>query len=121
MPDIICLQETWLNASIEEFQINNYTCISRCDRRDGRIGGGIALYAKKSCNFIVHASDSNVAERSWHLLHSDQGVVLVGNFYRPPDANAEAVESLRAELKNYASKVIGDLLMGDFNVHHCKC
>ena len=53
-------------------------------------------------------------------MHFDQGIILVGNFYRPPDAYAESIESLRVELKSYESKVIGVLLMGDFNVHHCK-
>ena len=66
-----------------------------------------SLYAKSSCNYICHASDSNVAERSWHFLHSDQGIILVGNFYCPADATPEAIDNLRVELKNYESKVIG--------------
>ena len=119
-PDIVCLQETWLNSSIEHFQINKYTCISRYDRQDGRIGGGVALYAKDSCKYIVHASDSEVAERSWHFLHSDQGIVLIGNCYRPPDAAADAIQTLRDEPKEYENKVSGILLVGDFNVHHRK-
>ena len=41
-------------------------------------------------------------------------------FLSSADANPEAIESLRVELKSYESKVIGVLLVGDFNVHHCK-
>ena len=40
-PDIVLLQETWLNASIENYVLENYKCISRLDRVDERQGGGI--------------------------------------------------------------------------------
>ena len=78
------------------------------------------MYARDSCTFIVHASGSEFAERSWHFLHSDQGIILIGNCYRPPDAAPEAIESLRVELKGYENKISGILLVGDFNVHHRK-
>ena len=42
-PDILCLSETFLDKSIEEFAISGYQCVARRDRGDG--WGGIAVYA----------------------------------------------------------------------------
>ena len=67
-PDILALNGTWL------------------DRRDNYGWGGIALLAKigyEQC--IVHVGDSDVTERSWHILHTDRGPMAVALWYRRPD------------------------------------
>ena len=119
-PHIICLQETWLNKSIEEVVIPGYSLISRLDRMDDRSGGGICMYAKSCFQNIVHDSHSVVAERSWHYLHTDLGPVSIANFYRSPGADDITIHSLVEELKVHAEKSVAILLVGDFNIHHRK-
>ena len=109
-----------MTDSTKEFKIANYICISRLDRRDGRKGGGVALYVKSCLKCVVHLADAETAERSWHLLHSDQGLLLIGNMYRPPDATPDVIEDLRHEIGLHVSNCIGVILVGDFNVHHRK-
>ena len=114
------LQETWLNSSIEDHPIANYSCISRFDRQDGRQGGGIAIYAKVSFSNLVHVSNSASAERSWHYLHTDLGIIAICNMYKPPDAGMDTISSLRTELHAHSEYCHGYIVMGDFNIHHRK-
>ena len=116
-PDIILLQETWLNSSIKSMHIPGYDCVSRLDRPN-RIGGGVCVYARNSLKILVHLSDSDVAERSWHILHTDLGSILLVNFFRAPDAGEEPIASLIAEPHNYSQGCIHTILVGDFNIHH---
>ena len=117
-PDILCFTETWLKNSIEQFHIAGYKCIARFDRQDGRAGGGVCVYAKSHVHYLVHVKDSVHAERSWVYLHSDQGIFAIAIFYRPPDANDDAILSLRHELAEHVSQVCGIIVLGDFNIHH---
>ena len=56
--------------------LEGYSVVSRLDRRDNSGWGGIALFAKNGYEqCIVHVGDSEVAERSWHILHTDRGPV----------------------------------------------
>ena len=86
-PTFICLNETWLDPSIEEIVLSGYDCVSRLDRRDGRIGGGVAVFALRAHALFVSLSrHSDVDERTWLLLHSDVGPVSLCCWYRPPCA-----------------------------------
>ena len=51
--DILCINETWLNASILNgvISVDGYDMIRR-DRTDGRRGGGVCMYIK---NDIQHS------------------------------------------------------------------
>ena len=119
-PDILALQETWLNHSTEEFAIADYIRISRRDRKEARTGGGVCIYAKRTLNCIVHVANSDEAEIVWQYLHTDRGLILLGNIYRPPGSPALILTSLRTELNRYVSNVVGVILVGDFNIHHRK-
>ena len=68
----------------------------------------------------VFLSHSQSAERSWHLLHSDLGAILVGNWYRSPSAPEEAIQSLRTEIDELRSTTIGIIVIRDINVHHSR-
>ena len=96
-PSIVLLQKTWLNNSIEHFNIANYSCISR---QDNRHGGGIAIYAKIGFKNLVHLEDSLDAERSWHYLHTDLGIIALCNFYRPPDAGIRYRDNYKFTCRN---------------------
>ena len=63
-PCIICLTETWLNNSVGSPTLNGYIVISRRDRDDGRIGGGVILFAMSYLdNAISTVLISDVSER----------------------------------------------------------
>ena len=78
-PTFVALTETLLNKSAGDglVQLTGYTLVSRRDRQDGRKGGGVALFVKtehKNCVNLLQHSDTS--ERSWHLVHTVQGLML---------------------------------------------
>ena len=68
--------------------------------------------------FAVEVDISNDAERSWMTLHTDTGPILFGNYYRPPDAELQSLQTLQAEVEKHMCDHIGTILVGDFNIHH---
>ena len=67
---------------------------------------------------IVHVGDSDNAERSWHILHTNNGAVLLGVWYRPPaPGQIQSIESLETEMEKYCEGTVGSVLVGDMNVH----
>ena len=117
-PTFVFFTETWLDKSSEELSLEGYVEVSRKDRRSSA-HGGVAAFAKVGFeNTIVHIGDSKVAERSWHVIHSNRGPLLVGLWYRRPDkGEVLSIESLESELKEFGSDVLGTILLGDMNVH----
>ena len=72
-PDIACVTETFLDASVGDMSLTGYELISRRDRDDGREGDGIATFAWKSiAQSIVHIAICKDSERCWHIAHGDQ-------------------------------------------------
>ena len=65
-PSILLIIETWLYLSVGVVDLASYFIVVRRDRRDGRIGCGVIVFAVAS---IVHnitpTLDSNFAERVW--------------------------------------------------------
>ena len=119
-PIFLGLNETFLPGEgvVKNVDIKGYTKVSRLDRRDLSAWGGILLYAKKGYEeHIVHVGDSMNAERSWHILHTDRGLVSVILWYRPPNPELDTIMSLPAELEKFAPDVCGHVLIGDINVH----
>ena len=77
------------------------------------------VYAKVGFEHaIVHVGDSDVAKRSWHIMHSTRGPSRFGAWYRPPMQSEIAIlDSLDAEVSKFGSEVLGTILVGDVNVH----
>ena len=121
-PTFVALTETLLNKSAGDglVQLTGYSLVSRRDREDGRKGGGVALFVKtehKHCVNLLQQLDTS--ERSWHLIHSVQGPLLLGVWYRPPNIGEVAsVDSLVEEWSELESNAMGTLLVGDLNVHN---
>lgn len=118
-PHIVGITETLLDASVATSSLSGYTLVSRLDRRTGR-GGGIMLFARVdiACS-VVHIADSETFERSWHILHSDRGPLLLALWYRPPAyGEISSILALRVELEKYRSSAIGTIIAGDMNVHN---
>ena len=85
-PDIICVQETWLDNSSEIFVLDGYDIISRRDRITDTFGGGVATYARRDCQHIVDLGESDQDERCYSMIHSNRGPILLINWYRAPGA-----------------------------------
>ncbi len=67
---------------------------------------------------IVHVGTSAVAERTWHVIHSDRGPLLFGCWYRPPHhAEVATIESIDSEVAEFGAGTLGTILVGDMNVH----
>ncbi len=120
--DVLMLQETWLADTVEELAIEGYYLVGRLDREAGpKAGyGGVAIYAKTTISCIALLEHSSGAERSWCILHTNIGAILLGNWYRAPDAGESSIDSLATELERLGSEVIGVILTGDINIHHRK-
>ena len=118
-PLLVGLTETWLDASVGEPSLSGYSRVSRLDRRDGRIGGGLLMFARQdvAC-WISHVADSSTHERSWHILYTDVGPLLIALWYRPPDSGMESIRDLEAEAVAHQLDTIGTMVLGDMNIHH---
>ena len=98
--------------------LTNYLLISRRDR--GSHGGGIALFAHRdTAPHVVHIADCPRFEKSWHVLHSDQGPVGICVWYRPPSSGEiESIQSLDDDMENYCADNVNNIIVGDMNVHN---
>ena len=121
-PDILGLNETFLDDSVRVLDIVGYSLVSRKDRPCPSAGtlnrGGIALYRRCGGLLVTHLEDSKIAERSWHIVHSDVGGVLLGLWYRPPGSPHSHIESFDAELERLSEGMFGTLVVGDLNIWH---
>ena len=96
--------------------------IARRDRSDGRQGGGVAIPAQDEvAGQVTLLADSEHAERSWALVHSDHGPYLVCCRYRPPIAGAvDSMRTFKEELVKYLPTCLGCAVLGGLNIHHRK-
>ena len=117
-PSYVFLTETWLDKSAQEISIKGYVLVSRRDRETTTHGGGVAAWARRGLeNTIVHMGNSSIAERSWHIIHSNRGPLLAGLWYRRPDAGEVAsIESLETEIAEFGKDALGTILIGG---HEC--
>ena len=58
------------------------------------------MYSRDSIRNIGFLDESKVAERTWSILHTDIGPVLVGNWYRAGDEDLN-VDAFREELQKH--------------------
>ena len=47
---VVCIQETWLDASVQSPALPNFRIISRRDRSNGPNRGGVLTYARNDMN-----------------------------------------------------------------------
>ena len=121
-PSVLCLTETWADKGLPSLRTEGYTLISRRDRDDGRLGGGVAVFAlEKLAHRVTLLENSQVAERSWVIIHSDHGPYVIGCWYRPPaPGEVDSIRSSKEEAQLHATNAVGCVLLGDFNIHHRK-
>lgn len=82
-PDVVCLQETWLNPKIN-FSLPGYNII-REDRMD-KTFGGVLIAIKKNIEFTI-ISDLRIPNQlEWTAIQIEQDnqPLVIFNIYRPP-------------------------------------
>ena len=115
---IVFLNETWLDSSTEHVSLPGYCVLSRRDRSNEPNRGGIAAFVRNDVSNAVFVSHSNVAERSWHIIHRDSGGIAVANWYRPPQCPDNSITSLRDEMNEMSPMAESFVVLGDMNIHH---
>ena len=120
--DIITLSETWLNTNFpaDNTILNGYYPPVRKDRENGAAGGGVAIYVKDNliCKHRPDLSLTNL-EAVWIETKLNQETILIGSFYRPPNANVAYWDLIDNSIKlamNTPHKIV---ILGDFNAD-CK-
>ena len=118
MKPVVGFTETFL-AKTKPAELSGYVQIACLDRQTGEKCGGIMLFAKKGFdNAIVHVGDSEAHERSWFVVYSDRGAILLGLWYRRPvPGETASIASLHDELERFGEGTIQTIIMGDINVH----
>ena len=119
-PHLVLLQETWLDASVEQIAITGYYVVSRRDRSTDSNRGGILTLARADFNHIAQIANSKTEERSWHYLNLEPENILIGNWYRPGATEHDGFEALQNEIVEFSSECTGIILTGDLNIHHAK-
>ena len=118
-PHVVCIQETWLDASIKESpRVPGYTECSRRDRHAGSNRGGILTLVRDDFNGLVHIANSKDEERSWHFLKIGIESIWTANWYRPGASEFDGFSELYAELGEYFPQATGVVIMGNLNIHH---
>ena len=121
-PDLVCLTESWLNASIDDslVRLKNYS-IARSDRAKKK-GGGVAIYLRDDIPFkedtVSHMFNNEVECLFVDLFSVKIGVLCI---YIPPHLSASSLsmvhENMTTLLDNYLCKFPKNriIVLGDFN------
>lgn len=113
-PDIVIITETWLHSEVVDTEIvpPGYTIV-RHDR-SGR-GGGVAIVVKNHITFTVLPCPVDV-EALWIRIQASGNSLIVGAFYRPPNADDSVITHLQDTLARYHANNNKIILAGDFNM-----
>ena len=114
-PDIVTIQETWLNHSIpdSDLSIPNFSIIRR--DRPSR-GGGVAIYI--SDHLAWSSPDIKITSSVEYLcidVHLGTKTFRICNFYRPPDSPISWLDSFYETLESVSDTRNDLIIMGDFN------
>lgn len=119
--NVICLSETWLDGSFDDFcNINNYNFYK--SNRTFKKGGGVALYIDK--NYIITERhdltiNNNICEIvAVEILAKNGKNIIILNLYKPPSTNnlsfLNFLESFLIKI-SLENKII--YFLGDFNIN----
>lgn len=115
---IILLSESWLHTGINNkaISIDGYA-VFRNDRSDGRRGGGVCIYCKKSLKVKVLSTSSK--EFSCEFLFIEAKIhnlkLLIGCIYNPPNCNN--MDDLFSEMERLCPQYQHIVIGGDFNIN----
>ncbi|KAM9591180.1 uncharacterized protein ACIBXB_006077 isoform 1-T3 [Morphnus guianensis] len=113
--DLVAITETWWDNSHDWSAAMDGYKLFRRDRQ-GRRGGGVALYVRECFDCTeLHDCDDKV-ERLWVRMRgkANKADIVLGVCYRPPDQVEETDESFYKRLA-VVSESCARVLVGDFN------
>lgn len=122
--DIICLQETWFDETVEDHEIlkNTNFNLVRQDRRDTSHpklrGGGVAVFIKNDLPFKSFSfPEIQILQYNCILIKKDSSSLLIVNIYFPFGLNAESIDGLVFLLSKMENIPRSDtIIVGDFNM-----
>ena len=114
--DIAIFSETWMNTESREFlaeyQVNGYNIYE--SNRQGRKGGGVAIYVKDSLN-CYRKSDIKINENTesvWVEVNNGRKKIVLGAIYRSPKLSRDDSKYLWEEISkatnNNQTIIVGD-------------
>jgi Reverse transcriptase (RNA-dependent DNA polymerase) len=126
--DIIVVTETWLNTSVSDSEIfPDHYGVYRCDRHDGRKGGGVLIGLKNISDLVISDLSHTIVPNDLDGIflsvvsrsHSLSFFICV--IYIPPHFSSEIFEELLQNLINYFPLIPSRtnkrfIFLGDFNL-----
>lgn len=123
--DIICVNETWLDKNISNFELlkDDYT-IYRKDRISGRAGGVLIVVKNNSFTSVKqyfpaasHGIDHlEIVSAELRTTHDQK--VLFCSYYRPPNTGSDWVDIFNAYLDQVCDQFDKVVISDDFNMSH---
>ena len=116
-PDIVAIQETWLNTSHPDNEIGmeGYSIV-RCDR-PGRGGGGVAIYFSNRVGWSTSNINNNTQlEYICADVHVGRKTTRVCNVYRPPNSKVDWFDHFKNLLEVITDSNHDFIMIGDFNI-----
>ena len=121
-PDIVCVNETFLDKAVEQIELEGFKVVGRRDRShngDDRNCGGVIVFAKTEiADLVTLLLTSEASERMWFQIHAENGPYLLCSWYRPPvQGEVESIATFGKELDSLRNQALGTVLVGDLNLH----
>ena len=124
--DVICLQETWLNADddISLYMIDHYKCIAKdkhCSEH-----GGLMIFMNEMYDYDLCTSSNSQIWEGLFIKIINQNYsrknIIIGNIYKPPkESNNANIQTFLDELDSVISRLnlsqSNLILAGDFNIN----
>ena len=117
-PDVIAIQETWLNDSHldNDLNIDGYTIV-RSDR-PGRIGGGVAMYISDRVGFsLPNIPRIEGIEYICTDCHVGKVTFRICNIYRP-ESPVSWFDKFKSLLESLSETRYDLVIVGDFNIDY---
>ncbi|CAB4028557.1 Hypothetical predicted protein, partial [Paramuricea clavata] len=115
--DVVVVSESWLTPSVlnKEILPNGYD-IYRCDRQDGKRGGGVLIAIKNEIESKRRKELESNCEIVVCEIHISKGMkLIICGFYRPPSSKNEYLMNFGNSLENIVRDGTPVILCGDFN------
>ena len=75
----------------------------------------MAVFAlERLAHWVTLIENSQVAERSWVIIHSDHGPYVIGCWYRPPaPGGVDTIRSFKKDGQLHAANAVSCVVLGD--------
>ena len=117
--DIIAITETFLDTHnidlTAEYQIDNFKLFTK--DRQGRRGGGVAMYVRHDLNPVLIANNEDSVEHLAVLIETDKIKFYFSVVYRPPGQSLE-LDALLYNGLSILTQRHDSVILGDFNLPH---